>query len=146
MIDYVDELYKGLNSYVTTNSIYSPYVVNNRTRNISEFPTIALKLSDNPQTNNSTIDRIEFYDKFYFTINIYTTDKTMVVNNTNVKVPANVIAKELTQLTNDYMSGCLNMKRTACKPIDNFENENIYRMYMEFQCEIGNRAKNIIRS
>lgn len=139
MSDY-DKIYNLYKEYMQKNSKYSPIVTKYTTNTISKFPTIVFSLNNDVDTDNATIDKIEYYEQKYFTINIYTKDK---VNGTNIVTTSQVISDELGELTKEFFNK-INMKRTRYSPEPNLDT-SILRLVIQYQCMIGNARKNIIR-
>lgn len=127
--------------YLQENSQYSPIVVKYSSNTVSKFPTVVCTLSNWINTDNATVDMLEYYDEYYFTINIYTKDKT---KGTNIVTTSQVISEELSELTTQFFEKILNMKRTRHSPQPNLDT-SILRVVIQYQCLIGNVRKNIIR-
>lgn len=140
MIDKYDEIFNRYKTFIESNSKYNAKVVKYNTNTSSYFPLITCVLSDNTDTEECTNDNIEYYEAFYFTINIYTKNET---KGANIKVASQVINDELTRLTIQFF-GELNMKRTLNKPTPNLDT-SILRRTIQYQCLIGNVRGNIIR-
>ena len=140
MIDKYDEIFNRYKTFIESNSKYNAKVVKYNTNTSSYFPLITCVLSDNTDTEECTNDKIEYYEAFYFTINIYTKNET---KGANIKVASQVINDELTRLTIQFF-GELNMKRTLNKPTPNLDT-SILRRTIQYQCLIGNVRGNIIR-
>lgn len=141
MIDVYDEIFNAFKNYVEENSEYNPRIVKYNTNTSTYFPIITCILSDNKDTNYCTIDKIEYYEEFYFTIDIYTKDKK---NGNNVVIASQIINDELSRLTMEFFGGKLNMKKTQNKPTPNLDT-SILRKTIQYQCLIGNVRENIIR-
>lgn len=140
MVDKYEEIFDRYKKFILENSHYEPKVVKYNTNTSPYFPIVALTLSDNVDTNFCSIDKVEFYEEFYFTVNIYAKNKKYEDNSV---VASQVIINELVKLTN-YFFNELNMKRTLCKPTPNFDTE-VLRQTIQYQCLIGNARGNIIR-
>lgn len=125
--------------YLKNNSQYNPKIVIHNTYKSTSFPLITFELSNYTNSNECSIDKIEYYDNFYFTINIYTKDK--IVNNT--KVASQIVSDELVELTVKFFER-KNMMRTTCRPTFNVDTD-ILRITIQYQCMIGNARGNIIR-
>ena len=139
MEDY-EKIFKLYKEYLQENSKYSPIVVKYNNNTMSKFPTVVFSLSNYVDTDNATIDMIEYYEQYYFTIDIYTKDK---VNGTNIVTASQVISNELGELTKEFFKK-LNMKRTRYTPAPNLDT-SILRLIIQYQCMVGNARKNIIR-
>lgn len=143
MIELYDDVFNSFKEYIETNSKYNARVVKYNTNTSTYFPLITCSLANNVDTDNCTIDKIEFYEAQYFTINIYTKNKTVTENGKSDVVAAQVINDELTRLTNQFFNN-LNMKRTLCRPSPNFDT-SVLRRTIQYQCLVGNARRNIIR-
>ena len=139
MIDKYEEIFDRYKKFIEENSQYNARVVKYNTNTSTYFPIITCVLSDNKDTDFCTNDKIEYYESFYFTIDIYTKDKT--INNS--KVASHIINNELCKLTIQFF-GELNMKRTLNRPTPNLDT-SVLRRTMQYQCLIGNIRGNIIR-
>lgn len=141
MTDKYDEIFDRYKEFIENNSQYGVRVVKYNTNTSTYFPLITCVLSDNKDTDNCTNDKIEFYESFYFTIDIYTKDKT---KGNNLVVASQKISDELTKLTIKFFGEIMNMKRTLNRPTPNLDS-SILRKTIQYQCLIGNVRGNIIR-
>jgi len=135
MINF-NKLFLEYKTYIESNSQYSPKVVKDNNYGKSQFPIIDFSYNDSVNTDNATIGGIEYYDREYFIITIYTID--------NGEISRNVIADELKQLTQKFMGRYKGMTRTNCKPIPNMDTQ-VLRTLMKYECYVGNVYGNIIR-
>ena len=140
MTDKYELIFDKFKKFIEENSQYSARVVKNNTNTSSYFPIVTCVLSDNRDTNECTIDYIEKYEAYYFTINIYTKDKTI----NDRKIASQVINNELSDLTIKFFGDKLRMKKTLNRPTPNLDT-NILRKTIQYQCLIGNVRGNIIR-
>ena len=141
MQDKYDLIFKEFKKFIQENSQYNPIVVKYNTNASPQFPLITCMLSNNIDTEHCTNDKIEYYEAFYFTIYIYTKNKTQ---GANIVTASQVINEELSRLTMEFFGGKLNMKKTLNKPTPNLDTE-ILRKTIQYQCLIGNARGNIIR-
>ena len=137
--DFYEELFQVYKKYIEKNSSYGVRVVKMFNNDSPYFPITTFTLSNNTETDNCTIDKIEYYEQFYFNITHYSKDKT--VNNN--KISAKVINDETRKLTITFMKN-LNMRKTLDRPIPNLDKE-ILRNLMQYQCLVGNSRLDIIR-
>lgn len=135
MLDF-NKLFVEYKTYIETNSKYNTKVVRDYNYSTSHFPIIDFAYDDSVNTNNSTVEGIEQYDREYFIITIYTQDKG--------NVSRNVIKDELVYLTQKFIGRYKGMTRTSCKPIPNLD-KSILRVVMKYNCLKGNIYSNIIR-
>lgn len=140
MIEIYDEIFEEYKSFIEQNSQYEPRVVKYYTNTSTHFPIISFILSNDVNTDNATIDKIEYYDEHYYTIDIYTQNKT---KGANIVTASQVINDELSRLTMQFFDN-LNMKRTLCRPTPNLD-KSVLRKTIQYQCLVGNVRKNIIR-
>lgn len=140
MIEMYDLIFEKYKYFIEQNSIYQPRVVKYYTNTSTYFPIISLTLSNDTHTDNATIDKIEYYDEHYYTIDIYTQNKT---RGANIVTASQVINDELTKLTIQFFDQ-LNMRRTLCRPTPNLD-KSVLRKTIQYQCLVGNARKNIIR-
>ena len=136
-----DEIFDEYKKYIVSKSKYDPYVSKYHTSRPAKFPYISLVLSDNKDTNFSTVDGFERYNQFYFTTNIYSKD---IVKGQNIIVSSHEVIKELSFLTNQFFCEILGTKKTLDKPTPNLDT-SILRKTIQHQCLIGNVRGNIIR-
>lgn len=141
MTDKYDEIFDRFKKYIENNSQYGARVVKYNTNTSSYFPLITCVLSDNTDTEQTTVDKVEYYEAFYFTIDIYTKDKT---NGPNIVTASQIINDELSKLTMKFFGEELNMKKTLNRPTPNLD-ASILRKTIQYQCLIGNVRGNIIR-
>lgn len=139
MIDKYEEIFDRYKKFIGENSQYNARVVKHNTNTSSYFPLITCVLSDNKDTDYCSLGKEEFYESHFFTINIFTKDKTI----NSEKISSDVINNELCKLTT-YFFGEMNMKKTLNRPTPNLD-QSILRRTMQFQCLIGNVRGNIIR-
>lgn len=128
--------YLEYKTYIESNSQYNPKVVRHYNYDKSKFPIIDFSYDDSVNTYNATVEGIEYYDREYFIITIYTTDQNGVSKQ--------VIADELKALTQKFLGRYKGMTRTTCKPIPNAD-KNVLRIVMKYDCLKGNIYNNIIR-
>lgn len=135
MINF-NKIYKEYKLYIESNSQYSPKVVNHYNNTNSQFPIIDFSYDDSVNTNNSTVDGIEYYDREYFIITIYAIDKGQISKQ--------VIIDELVRLTQKFMGKYMGMGRTSCKQIPNLDKQ-VLRVIMKYNCLKGNIYNSIVR-
>ena len=132
----IDKLYKEYKLYIESNSQYNAKVVKDYNYNKSQFPIIDFSYDDSVETNNATVEGIEYYDREYFIITIYATDMG--------NISRNVITEELKQLTQKFIGRYIGMTRTMCKRVPNLDNQ-VLRTIIKYNCLKGNIYNNIIR-
>lgn len=140
MTDKYELIFDEYKKFIEENSKYGTKVVKYNTNTSSHFPLVTCILSNQIDTNECTIDYIERYEAYYFTIDIYTKDKTI----NNVPVASQVINNEICDLTTLFFGEKLRMKKTLSKPTPNLDT-SILRRTIQYQCLIGNARGNIIR-
>lgn len=145
--DFCEDLFQAYKKYIEENSSYGVKVIKMFNNDSPYFPITVFSLSNNTDTNRCTVDKIEYYEQFYFTITHYAKDKTIeqTIDNkpVKVKVSAKVINDETRKLTITFMRN-LNMRKTLDKPIPNLD-KDILRNIMQYQCMVGNSRLDIIR-
>lgn len=140
MTEKYELIFNDYKKFIEENSQYGARVVKYNTNTSSYFPLITCILSDNKDTDECTIDYIEKYEAFYFTIDIYTKNKSI----NDKTIASQIISEELTKLTIQFFGDKLRMKKTLNKPTPNLDTE-ILRKTIQYQCLIGNVRGNIIR-
>jgi hypothetical protein len=141
MTENYDLIFQEFKEFIEKNSQYGARVVKYNTNTSSYFPLITCVLSDNQDTDECTLDKVEYYEAFYFTIDIYTKDKT---SGPNTVIASQIISDELSKLTMKFFGEKLNMKKTLNRPTPNLDT-SILRKTIQYQCWIGNARGNIIR-
>ncbi len=139
MIEKYNLLFKEFKEYIDNNSQYNVRVVKHNTNTSTHFPVISFVLTNFINTNECTIDKIEYYDNFYFTIDIYSKNKVI----SGKTISAQVISEDLLKLVLKFFDK-KNMLITACRPTFNLD-DSISRINVQCQCAIGNARGNIIR-
>ena len=150
MVEKYDEIFDGYKHYVESKSQYDALAVKNGNNTSPHFPMAVCSLSNHIDTDYSSNDKREFFEGFYFTINLFAEDKEITkietINGEEVEtvetISAQVIINELIKLTIQYFGG-LNMKRTLNRPTPNLDS-SILRQTIQYQSLIGTRG-NIIR-
>lgn len=137
MADKYDVIFLRYKEYIENNSQYGAKVVKYNKKSSTYFPIIIFYQSNNEELNRSTYS-IDNFEKYYFTINIYTKNK----QESGALIPQEVIDEELEKLTLDFFNK-LNFKKTLNQPTQNID-DSILRRTIRYQCEIDNR-NNIIR-
>lgn len=135
MLKFTD-LYLQYKTYIEGNSQYGAKVVKDYTFTSTHFPIVDFKHENSTDSNDSTVDRIEYYDNEYFNVTIYAQD--------DGDISRNVITEELIELTQKFLGRYKNMKRISCKPIPNLDT-TVLRTLIRYQCQYGNVYGNIIR-
>ena len=136
MTEKYDLIFDAYKDYIETNSKYSARVVKYNNNTSTYFPLVTFIQSDNRDYNTRTCKDIDYFEDFYFTIDIYTKNK--VVNGETIA--SQVIDKELETLTTKFFK---NFDKTLNRPTPNLDT-SIFRRTMQYQTTLGNRG-NIIR-
>ena len=137
--DFYENVYQAYKKYIESNSSYGVKVFKSSNDDSPYFPITTFGLSNNTDTDRSSVDRIEYYEAFYFTITHYAKYK----NIDNVKISSKVINDETRKLTITFFKN-LNMRKTLDRPIPNLD-KSILRNRMEYQCYVGNARIDIVR-
>lgn len=122
--------------YIETNSVYHTKVVKDYNNDASYFPIVNFSHANDVNTNDATVDNIEYYDNEYFQVTIYAKD--------DGNVSRNIITEEIIELTQKFLGRYKGMTRTTCRPIPNLD-KSVLRTLIEYQCQVGNIYGNIIR-
>ena len=145
--DFFENVFDAYKKYIESNSSYGVKVFKFYNDDSPYLPTTICGLSNNADTNESTIDKIEYYEAFYFTITHYAKDKTIqeTIDDKVVskRVSAKIINDETRKLTISFFKN-LNMRKTLDRPIPNLD-KSILRNRMQYQCYVGNARIDIIR-
>lgn len=139
MIEKYDLWFKELKDFINANSEYNTRVVKYNTNTSTHFPIVSFVMSNYINTKDCTLDKIEYYDNLYFTIDIYTKD--IIKNGTTIS--SQIVNEELMKLIIEFFNK-KNMLRTSCRPNFNID-ESILRTTIQYQCGIGSARGNIIR-
>lgn len=136
MTEKYDLIFNAYKEYMEKNSQYGVRVVKYNNNTSTYFPIITLTQQDNRDYNQKTCKDIDYFEEYYFTIDIYTKNK-VVDGNT---IAAQVIDKELETLTSKFFK---NLNKTGNRPTPNLDT-SVFRRTMQYSCTMGNRG-NIIR-
>lgn len=135
--DLTDTIYKYLKAYLQAKSNYSPRVIKTSVQQYNKFPLVTII-----EENNNLVQRSfpynnirEIEDKYYWEINIYTTDSDGISKAQ--------IADELKILVDDIMSIRFKLTRLSCSPTPNLD-ETIYRITMRYSCNALTNRKRIL--
>lgn len=138
MTDKYDLIFDAYKKHIEDNSQYGARVVKYNTNTSTYFPLVTFTLSNNVDLDNNSLKNVDYFEKFYFTIDIYTKNK----GSGDELIASQVIDKEIELLTTAFFRQ-LGFKKTLNQPTPNLDT-SIFRRTMQYQCEIGNRG-NIIR-
>lgn len=138
MTEKYDVIFNAYKKFIEENSQHGARVVKYNTNTSAYFPLITFIQSNNIDLDRNSLYNIDYFEAYYFTINIYTKDK----KSGATMIASQEIAKELVSLTTDFFRK-INFKKTLSRPIPNLD-ESILRYTMQYQCQIGNKG-NIIR-
>ena len=131
-------IFKKYKQYLKDNSKFAPNMFNKTPKNLSVFPTIVLKETNNIEDSNYTsLDRKEFVNEITSTIDIYTKD--MIIDG--VKYPSKEIMNELKYLTFDFFQAW-GFTRTQCSEAD-YLNLEIDRLVIIETCKLNNWNRKI---
>ena len=131
-------IFKKYKQYLKDNSKFAPNLFNKAPKNLSIFPTIVLKETNNIEDSNYTsLDRKEFVNEITSTIDIYTKD--MIIDG--VKYPSKEIMNELKYLTFDFFQAW-GFTRTQCSEAD-YLNLEIDRLVIIETCKLNNWNRKI---
>ena len=131
-------IFKKYKQYLKDNSKFAPNLFNKAPKNLSIFPTIVLKETNNIEDSNYTsLDRKEFVNEITSTIDIYTKD--MIIDG--IKYPSKEIMNELKYLTFDFFQAW-GFTRTQCSEAD-YLNLEIDRLVIIETCKLNNWNRKI---
>ena len=131
-------IFKKYKQYLKDNSKFAPNLFNKAPKNLSVFPTIVLKETNNIEDSNYTsLDRKEFVNEITSTIDIYTKD--MIIDG--IKYPSKEIMNELKYLTFDFFQAW-GFTRTQCSEAD-YLNLEIDRLVIIETCKLNNWNRKI---
>ena len=97
------------------------------------LPLVTIECSDNAE-DNDTFDGVENYSSMTFELEVYT-------DGNNRKELNNRITLDIDRIMSNYFG----MKRTACSPLPNVANNNVYRKVMLYDCLVNNQTLKIYR-
>lgn len=131
-------IFKKYKQYLKDNSKFAPNVFNKAPKNLSVFPTIVLKETNNIEDSNYTsLDRKEFVNEITSTIDIYTKD--LIIDG--VKYPSKEIMNELKYLTFEFFQAW-GFTRTQCSEAD-YLNLEVDRLVIIENCKLNNWNRKI---
>lgn len=138
-MDIYNELYESFKIYLKTKSIYNPTISKKVPQNISTFPLVVFKETNNISTTiGKTTNYQEFIDLITLTTEIYTKNK--VINGVNVA--SDVIMNEIKSLAFNFMKNC-GFNRLSSTPVP-FIDLSIDRLVTIHSCKVNNWNKKII--
>lgn len=131
-------LFKFYKQYLKDKSKFSPNVFNRTPKNLSVFPTIVLRETNNVEDSNyTTLDRKEFVNEITSSIDIYTKD--VIIDG--VKYPSKEVMNELKYLTFDFFQAW-GFTRTQCSEAD-YLNYEVDRLVIMETCSVNSWNKKI---
>lgn len=131
-------IFRFYKQYLIDKSKFSPHVFNRTPKNLSVFPTIVLKETNNTENSNyTTLDRKEFVSEITSTIDIYTKD--LIIDG--VKYPSKEVMNELKYLTFDFFQAW-GFTRTQCSEAD-YLNYEVDRLVIVETCSLNSWNRKI---
>lgn len=132
------QIFKKLKQYLVENSKFKPYIFNATPKNLTVFPTITFKESNNIQNvSATTLNRLETVNQITDTIEIYTKD--MVIDG--VKYSSKEITNELKYLVFDFFQAW-GFTRTQCTEAE-YLNYEVDRYIILETCSLNNWNRKI---
>lgn len=137
--DLTDTIYKYLKVYLQA-SRYSPRVLKTSLQQSKKFPLVTVTEEDNSLAQGSfPYNEREIEDKYYWEINIYSTD----ISLDNKTVSGAEVCNELKILVDNIMSKRFKLTRLSCRPTPNLD-DTIYRVTMRYSCNALTNRKRIL--
>lgn len=131
-------IFKFYKQYLKDKSKFSPNVFNRTPKNLSVFPTIVLRETNNIEDSNyTTLDRKEFVNEITSSIDIYTKD--LIIDG--VKYPSKEVMNELKYLTFDFFQAW-GFTRTQCSEAD-YLNYEVDRLVIVESCSLNSWNRKI---
>ena len=131
-------IFKFYKQYLKDKSKFSPNVFNRTPKNLSVFPTIVLRETNNIEDSNyTTLDRKEFVNEITSSIDIYTKD--LIIDG--VKYPSKEVMNELKYLTFDFFQAW-GFTRTQCSEAD-YLNYEVDRLVIIETCNVNSWNRKI---
>lgn len=131
-------VFKFYKQYLKDKSKFNPNVFNRTPKNLSVFPTIVLKETNNTEDSNyTTLNRKEFVNEITDTIEIYTKD--LIIDG--VKYPSKEVMNELKYLTFDFFQAW-GFTRTQCSEAD-YLNYEVDRLVIVETCNLNSWNRKI---
>lgn len=131
-------IFKFYKQYLKDKSKFSPNVFNRTPKNLSVFPTIVLRETNNTEDSNyTTLDRKEFVNEITSSIDIYTKD--IIIDG--VKYPSKEVMNELKYLTFDFFQAW-GFTRTQCSEAD-YLNYEVDRLVIMETCSLNSWNRKI---
>lgn len=138
-IKIFDEIFDNLKKYIEENDIYSATITKKSLKQSNKFPLIVITEENNVNFARDT----HFNDtisKGYYEINIYTQNQKIG----DLMRYDMEIAREYSELIDNYMSRKLKAIRTHCSPTPNLDN-SIYRITMRYEMLVSDyRGRQLI--
>ena len=105
-------------------------VVKGYPRTTSEFPCITFEEKINTSHDQSADSAGEFANDITYEINIFSNSRTPISECTPLRV-----------LVDGVMSGTYRMRRTFSDVVPNYQDKNIYRYLIRYQCVVDKNNK-----
>lgn len=134
MVNIYNDIFQYAKEYITTNSIYEPYVLKATPEESKVFPLVIIR-QINDYLRDETLKKTEKQNSLSYEIEIFAQDTT---------VNRQTIVEELVKLVNDVFEDGIGFRRVQATPIPNID-LSVERFYMEYEGIFDEKTNKIFR-
>ena len=134
MVNIYNDIFQYAKEYITTNSIYEPYVLKATPEESKVFPLVIIR-QINDYLRDETLKKTEKQNSLSYEIEIFAQDTT---------VNRQTIVEELVKLVNDVFEDDIGFRRVQATPIPNID-LSVDRFYMEYEGIFDEKSNKIFR-
>lgn len=134
MVNIYNDIFQYAKEYITTNSIYEPYVLKATPEESKVFPLVIIR-QINDYLRDETLKKTEKQNSLSYEIEIFAQDTT---------VNRQTIVEELVKLVNDVFEDDIGFRRVQATPIPNID-LSVERFYMEYEGIFDEKSNKIFR-
>ena len=134
MVNIYNDIFQYAKEYITTNSIYDPYVLKATPEESKVFPLVIITQT-NDYLKDETLKKTEKQNMLSYEVNIFAKDTT---------VNRQTIIEELVQIVNDVFENEIGFRRTQAEPISNID-LSVDRFVLEYSAVFDEKTNKILR-
>lgn len=134
MVNIYNDIFQYAKEYITTNSIYDPYVLKATPEESKVFPLVIITQT-NDYLKDETLKKTEKQNMLSYEVNIFAKDTT---------VNRQTIIEELVQIVNDVFENEIGFRRTQAEPIPNID-LSVDRFVLEYSAVFDEKTNKILR-
>ena len=134
MTNIYNNIFQYAKEYITTNSIYNPYVLKATPEESKVFPLVIIT-QRNDYLKDETLKKTEKQNVLSYEIEIFARDTS---------VNRQTIVEELVKLVNDVFEDDIGFRRTQASPIPNID-LSVDRFVLEYEGVFDEKSNKIFR-